>query len=61
MAAISHLRSLQALESAIRLGSLTAVANELGITPAAVGQRIRALEDYLGIDLLVREIGRAHV
>lgn len=54
MAAISHLRSLQALESAIRLGSLTAVANELGITPAAVGQRIRALEDYLGIDLLVR-------
>ncbi len=54
MSAISHLRSLQALESAVRLGSLTSVAEELAITPAAVGQRIRALEDYLGVDLLVR-------
>jgi LysR family glycine cleavage system transcriptional activator len=26
----------------------------LAITPAAVGQRIKALEDYLGIDLVVR-------
>ncbi len=26
----------------------------MGITPAAVGQRIRALEDYLGSDLLLR-------
>lgn len=29
-------------------------ADELGNTPAAVGQRIRALEDYLGTDLLLR-------
>lgn len=54
MTAISHLRSLQALELAMRLGSFTAVAAELSITPAAVGQRIRVLEDYLGVDLLVR-------
>lgn len=51
---ITHLKSLQALEIAIRVGSLKAVASQLGITPAAVGQRIRALEDYLGTDLLVR-------
>ena len=39
---------------ALRTGSLKLAADELGITPAAVGQRIRALEDYLGTDLLVR-------
>lgn len=50
----THLRSLQAIEIALRTGSLKAAAQELGITPAAVGQRIRALEIYLGTDLLVR-------
>src|SRR5215469_15423039 len=54
MPATSHLRSLQALELALRTGSLQAAAGELGITPAAVGQRVKALEDYLGVDLLVR-------
>ncbi len=39
---------------AIREGSLKAASDRLGITPAAVGQRIRALEDYLGTDLLLR-------
>src|SRR5579864_2499066 len=52
--ALSHLRSLQALELALRLGSLQAAGSALWITPAAVGQRIKALEDYLGIDLVVR-------
>ena len=54
MPAASHLRSFQALELAIRSGSLKNAADILAITPAAVGQRIKALEDYLGIDLLVR-------
>ena len=51
---MSHLKSLQALELALRLGSLQAAGGALWITPAAVGQRIKALEDYLGIDLVVR-------
>src|SRR6202167_458688 len=51
---LSHLKSLQALELALRLGSLQAAASALWITPAAVGQRIKALEDYLGVDLVVR-------
>lgn len=51
---VAHLRSLQALELAVRMGSLKAAGEQLGITPAAVGQRIKALEDYLGLDLLVR-------
>ena len=54
MAATQHLRALQALELAIRHGSIVRAAEELGITPAAAGQRIRALEDYLGTDLLLR-------
>lgn len=54
---VSHLRSLQALEAAVRNGSLVAAASELGISPAAVGQRIKALEDYLGVELILR--GRA--
>jgi LysR family transcriptional regulator, glycine cleavage system transcriptional activator len=54
MAALSHLRSLQALELALRTGSLKSAAADLAITPAAVGQRIKALEDYLGTELLVR-------
>jgi LysR family glycine cleavage system transcriptional activator len=54
MFAIAHLRSLQAVELALRTGSLKAAADVLAITPAAVGQRIKTLEDYLGVDLVVR-------
>ncbi len=54
---LSHLRSLQALELALRTGALKDAAARLGITPAAAGQRIKALEEYLGLELLVR--GRA--
>jgi len=39
---------------AIRTGSLKAAADRMGITPAAVGQRIRTIENYLGTDLLLR-------
>jgi LysR family glycine cleavage system transcriptional activator len=54
MSHISHLRSLQAIELALRQGSLKAAAESLSLTPAAVGQRIKMLEDYLGVDLLTR-------
>ena len=57
MVAPTYLRSLQALEMAVRKGSFVAAAEGLGITPAAVGQRVKALEDYLGVELLSR--GRA--
>jgi LysR family transcriptional regulator, glycine cleavage system transcriptional activator len=51
---VTHLKSLQALELALRVGSLQAAARALSVTPAAIGQRIKALEEYLGVDLLVR-------
>jgi LysR family glycine cleavage system transcriptional activator len=59
MVAPAHLKSLQALEMAIRVGSLNRAADLLGITPAAVGQRVKTLEDYLGVKLLER--GRAGI
>lgn len=59
MSALSHLRAFQALDLAFRTGSIKAAAEQLAITPAAVGQRIKTLEDYLGIDLIVR--GRAGI
>lgn len=59
MALPSHLKSLQALELAARTGSFAAAAELLRITPAAVGQRVKVLEDYLGIALLER--GRAGI
>lgn len=54
MSVTTHLKSLQALELAVRQGSFKSAADTLGITPAAVGQRIRSLEDFLGTDLLLR-------
>ena len=54
MQTLSHLKALQALDAAIRLGTLTRAASELGVTPAALGQRIRTLEVYLGVPLLQR-------
>jgi len=50
----THLRALQALELAIRKGSLSDAAAELSITPAALGQRIRTLEEFLDLDLILR-------
>ena len=42
MIVASHLRSLQAVELALRVGSLKGAAEILAITPAAVGQRIKS-------------------
>jgi LysR family glycine cleavage system transcriptional activator len=50
----SHLKALQALELAVRTGSLKETAERLAITPAAAGQRIKSLEDHLGVELVVR-------
>ena len=59
MPVTTHLRGLQALELTLRTGSIKAAADELAITPAACGQRIKALETYLGYELIQR--GRSGV
>lgn len=45
---------LRAFEAAARLGGFAAAAAELGLTPAAVSQQIRALETRLGVALFRR-------
>lgn len=48
------LRQLRVLDVAGRHTSFVAAANELGVTPAAVGQHIQMLEDHLGVLLFRR-------
>lgn len=54
MRTLNRLKWLQAFEATARHGSFTGAANELGVTPAAVGQLVRALEDWVGHPLLDR-------
>lgn len=51
---LNHLNALRALEASIRLGSSSAAARELNVTPAAVGQQVKKLENFLGVRLLNR-------
>ncbi|WP_424984525.1 LysR family transcriptional regulator ArgP [Microbulbifer sp. S227A] len=45
---------LAALVAVLRLGSFDAAASDLGVTPSAVSQRIKALEDRVGGALILR-------
>lgn len=49
---ISSLRALEALD---RLGSASAVAEELSLTQSAVSRQLQVLERQLGIELIVRD------
>ncbi|MGN8274321.1 LysR substrate-binding domain-containing protein [Pseudomonas sp. SMV71] len=48
------LNALRAFESAARLLSFKAAAEELSVTPTAVSHQIRALETWLGVQLFER-------
>lgn len=52
------MRSLIAFDATARLGSMTAAAAEEGTTQPAISQRIRALEEHLGLPLFHRQGGR---
>lgn len=54
MKAPIHLNALRAFEASARHQSFSAAAAELHVTPAAVGQLVRTLEDWLGTPLFVR-------
>lgn len=49
-----HLNALRAFEASARHQSFSAAADELHVTPAAVGQLVRTLEDWLGTPLFHR-------
>lgn len=48
------LNTLRAFEAAARCGGFRAAAEELSVTPAAISQHIRALEEWAGVALFVR-------
>lgn len=54
MRKLSMLRSIQAFEAAARHENYAGAASELSVTPAAVGQQVRALEAWLGAPLFRR-------
>jgi DNA-binding transcriptional LysR family regulator len=51
---MSKLKELEAFALVATKGSLTAAAATEGVTPAIIGRRLDALEDRLGVRLLVR-------
>ncbi|GAA4344533.1 transcriptional regulator GcvA [Variovorax defluvii] len=58
MLPLPPLNALRAFEVAGRLRSITRAAEELHVTPAAVSRQIKALEDFLGVQLFDRGGGR---
>ncbi|VVP71435.1 transcriptional regulator GcvA [Pseudomonas fluorescens] len=54
MVAPVHLNALRAFEASARHQSFSAAAEELNVTPAAVGQLVRTLEHWLGTPLFHR-------
>jgi LysR family transcriptional regulator, glycine cleavage system transcriptional activator len=52
-----HLNALRAFEASARHASFSAAAEELNVTPAAVGQLVRSLENWLGTPLFLRGSG----
>ncbi|AWP34951.1 LysR family transcriptional regulator (plasmid) [Pantoea eucalypti] len=54
MRSLNRLKWLHAFEATARHGSFKGAADELGVTPAAVGQLVRALEEWVGHPLLLR-------
>ena len=57
MRAPRHLNALRAFEAAARHLSFVGAAQELNVTPAAVGQLVRSLEDSYGLQLFHRSRG----
>jgi len=55
MAENLSLNALRAFESVARHGSFKAAAEELFVTPAAISQQIKSLEDNLGVKLFHRQ------
>jgi LysR family glycine cleavage system transcriptional activator len=54
MSKLPSLKGLRAFEAAARTGSFAAAAVELSVSPAAIGQLVRSLEDQVGRKLFHR-------
>lgn len=52
---LPSIAALTALEAVARLGTASAAAEELNLTQGAVSRQLKALEDQLGVPLMIRE------
>lgn len=50
------LKSLVAFDAAMRNNSFSLAADELFVTPGAIGQQIQKLEEWLGMSLFIRQV-----
>jgi LysR family glycine cleavage system transcriptional activator len=55
------LNALKAFEAGARFGGFVPAAQELGVTPGAVSQQIKNLEEFFGTKLFVRRNNRLHL
>ncbi|MDP2573352.1 LysR substrate-binding domain-containing protein [Vibrio penaeicida] len=51
---LAHLNGIRAFEASARHLSFSQAALELNVTPAAIGQQVKLLEEWLGVPLFVR-------
>lgn len=51
---LKHLRAMEAFEAVGRCGSVKGAATELEVSPGAISQQIRRLEEALGVTLMER-------
>lgn len=58
---LPSLESLRCFEAAAQLGSFRAAGKAVALTPAAVGQRIKLLEEQLGAELFARTTRSCHL
>lgn len=56
MRADTPLKAIACFDAVMRTGSATVAAQKLFVTPGAVGQQIRKLEEWLGVALFVRTV-----
>jgi DNA-binding transcriptional LysR family regulator len=57
-AAMDKLKQIESFAAVAAKGSLTAAANAEGVAPAVIGRRIDALEERLGVKLMLRTTRR---
>lgn len=56
MRADTPLKAIACFDAVMRTGSATLAAQQLFVTPGAVGQQLRKLEDWLGVALFIRAV-----
>jgi LysR family transcriptional regulator, glycine cleavage system transcriptional activator len=54
------LKAIACFDAVMRTGSAKLAAQSLFVTPGAVGQQLRKLEDWLGVQLFVRSVRKLH-